>query len=122
MANTANRLAGTCYLTVDGQTYLVAGDFEYSPSKVSRETLTGMDRVHGYAEKPNAGHISGTLRDAGNLSVAALNAMTNVTVVAELANGKTIIGRNMWTVDTQTSKAADATIDVKWEGMDVSEN
>jgi hypothetical protein len=99
MANTANRLAGTCYLTVDG-----------------------MDRIHGYSEKPNVPHIGGTIRDMGNLSVAALNAMTNVTVVAELANGKTIIGRNMWTVETQTAKSADATIDVKWEGLEVTEN
>ena len=35
------------------------------------------------------------------MSVADFNAMTNVSVVAELANGKTIVGRNMWTVDAQ---------------------
>jgi hypothetical protein len=50
------------------------------------------------------------------LSIAALNAMSNVTVVAELANGKTIIGRNMWTVDAQAGKATDGTVEVKWEG------
>lgn len=122
MANTANRLAGTCYLSVDGATYPVVGDFEYNPSAVTRESLAGMDRVHGYSEKPNVPHISGTIRDAGNLSVAAINAMTNVTVVAELANGKTIIGRNMWTVESQTSKATDATIEVRWEGFEVTEN
>ena len=98
MANTANRLAGTAYLTVDGVTFAVTGDFEYSPSVISRESLVGMDRVHGYSEKPNVPHISCSIRDMGNLSVAGLNAMTNSTVVAELANGKTIIGRNMWTV------------------------
>jgi hypothetical protein len=121
MANDTNRLAGTAYLSVDGVTYMLAGDFEYNPSKVSRESLTGMDRVHGYSEKPNTPHISGTLRDAGGLSVAALNDMTNVTVVCELANGKTVVGRNMWAVETQTAKAADATIEVKWEGFSVTE-
>ena len=122
MANTANRLAGTAYLTVDGVTLAVVGDFEYSPSLFSRETMVGSDRVHGYSEKPNVPHISATIRDMGNLSVAGLNAMTNVTVVAELANGKTIIGRNMWTVETQTAKSEDATIEVKWEGISVTEN
>lgn len=121
MANDTNRLAGTAYLSVDGVTYMLAGDFEYNPSKVSRESLAGMDRVHGYSEKPNTPHISGTLRDAGGLSVAALNDMTNVTVVCELANGKTVVGRNMWAVETQTAKAADATIEVKWEGFSVTE-
>jgi hypothetical protein len=121
MANTANRLAGTAFLSVDGVSYMLAGDFEYSPSTVSRETLVGMDAVHGYSEKPISGHINATLRDAGGLSVASLNAMTNVAVVAQLANGKTIVGRNMWTVESQTSKVADATIEVKWEGLAVSE-
>ncbi|WP_431276277.1 phage tail tube protein [Variovorax ureilyticus] len=121
MSATPNRLAGTAFVSVDGVSYMVAGDFEYSPSTLSRETLAGMDTVHGFSEKPTAGHISATLRDSGGLSVASLNAMDNVTVVAELANGKTIVGRNMWTVETQTSKAADATIEVKWEGISVTE-
>lgn len=111
-----NRLAGTAYLSVDGLTYMLAGDFEYSPVSVTRETLVGMDSVHGYKEKPMQAHISATLRDSGGLTVASLNAMTNVTVVAELANGKTIIGRNMWTVEAQSSKAEDGTIEVKFEG------
>jgi hypothetical protein len=115
-ANNANRLAGTVYLSVDGQTYMLVGAFEYSPSKFSRETLTGQDSVHGYSEKPLAGHIAGTLRDSGGLSVESLGDMTNVTVVAELANGKTIIGRNMWTVESQTSKQDDGTIEIRWEG------
>lgn len=116
MADNTNRLAGLAYLTVNGQTYMLAGDFEYSPAQFTRETLVGMDTVHGYSEKPQQPHISGTLRDSGGLSVASLNAMTNVTVYAELANGKKIIGRNMWTVEAQTAKSAEATIDIKWEG------
>jgi len=121
MADTTNRLAGIAYLSVDGKQYMLAGDFAYSPSKVSRETLVGQDTVHGYSEKPHQGMMSGTLRDAGGLTVADLNAMTNVTVTAELANGKTIVGRNMWTVEVQEVKTADATIDVKWEGFEVEE-
>ena len=116
MAANTNRLAGTAYLTVNGVSYALVGDFEYSPASVTRETLTGMDTVHGFSEKPVAPHISGTLRDSGGLSVASLNGMVNVTVVAELANGKVIIGRNMWTVEAQTAKSMDATIEVKWEG------
>lgn len=124
MANPTNRLAGTANLTVDGQAYMLAGEFEYSPSLVQRESLSGMDTVHGYSEKPIAPHIAGTLRDSGGLSVASLNAMSNVTLVVELANGKVIIGRNMWTVEAQTVKSTDATLEVKWEGPQgsVSEN
>lgn len=121
MADTTNRLAGTAYLTVDGTNYMLSGDFAYSVSSVTRETLVGQDRVHGYSEKPKQGSMSATLRDSGGLTVANFNAMTNVTVTAELANGKTIIGRNMWTVESQEVKTAEATFEVKWEGFSVEE-
>lgn len=121
MADTTNRLAGTAFIAVDGQNYMLSGDLAYSPSGVSRETLTGQDRVHGYSEKPKQGSISGTLRDAGGLSVASFNAMTNVTVTLELANGKTVLGRNMWTVEAQEVKTAEGTFEVKWEGFSVEE-
>lgn len=121
MAGNPNRLAGTASLTVNGTNYLVVGDFEYNPSTVTRETLTGMDGVHGFSEKRRPGSISASLRDSGNLTVADINAMDNETVVVQLANGKTVIGRNMWTVEDQTVKSTDATLEVKWEGPQVTE-
>lgn len=122
MADTTNRLAGTCYATVDGVSYMLAGDFSYKISGVSRETLKGQDGVHGYSETPQPGFISMTLRDSAKLSQADLNAMSNVTLVAELANGKTIIGRNMWGTDQAETKTSDATIEAKFEGPSVTEN
>src|SRR5260363_2600 len=103
MAELSNRMAGMAYLHVDGKNYLLSGDLSYNVSSVSRESLLGMDGVHGYKETPHAGFISATLRDAGGLTVADFNAMTNVTVTVELANGKTVVGRNMWTVETQAT-------------------
>ena len=119
-----NRVAGTAYLTVDGVPYQLVGDLEYSSALVKRESLAGMDRVHGFKETPIAPHISGTIRDMNGLSLAALNAMTAVTVTVQLANGKLIIGSAMWTVEDQTSKAADGTVEVRWEGLQgsVTEN
>ncbi len=72
-----NLLAGTAYLTVDGTRYSLVGETKYSPSKVTRETVKGMDGVHGYKETPVQGSISGKFRDSGSLRVAAFNAMTN---------------------------------------------
>lgn len=122
MADNPNRLAGTAYLSVDGVTYMLVGDFSYKVSGVSRETLNGMDGTHGYSEKPVQGYIGATLRDSSNLSLSDLNAMSNVTVVAELANGKTVIGSAMWTTEQPESKAADATIEMKWESASVTES
>jgi hypothetical protein len=124
MADTSNRLAGTAYLTVDGQSYMVEAESSYKVSSVKRETLKGQSGVHGYKESPEEGMISATLRDAQGLSVASINAMTNANVMLKLANGKTIIGSGMWTVDVQEVKTSEATFEVKWECRDggVTEN
>ena len=112
-----NRVAGTAYLSVDGQTIPLVGDFEYDPSLVERETMPGMDGVHGYSEKPVGSIIKATIRDSGGLLVSDLNGMTNVNIVCLLANGKTVNGRNMWTNARQSSKSAEATIEVEWGGL-----
>lgn len=121
MADTTNRLAGVAYITVDGKSYMLAADATYSVSKVKRETLSGQSGVQGYSEAPIPGTISGAFRDAGSLTVADFNAMTNATVMLELANGKMIVGRNMWTVESQEVKTQEATFEVKFEGFSVEE-
>src|SRR5260363_91825 len=121
MAELSNRMAGMAYLHVDGKSYLLSGDLSYNVSSVSREALLGMDGVHGYKETPQAGVISATLRDAGGLTVADFNAMTNVAVTVERANGNTAVGPNPWTVETPATKAAEGTFEVKWESPFVEE-
>lgn len=120
----ANLIAGTAYVSVDGQTIPVAGQFKYSVGRVKRETLIGMDGIHGTKESFVAPYISCQVRDMGSASLADFNNQVNATVVAELANGKTIVGSGMWTVDTQEVDSEEATFTVKWEGMtgSVTEN
>ena len=121
MADTTRRLAGTAYLFVDGTSYMLAGDFMYSPTKVERETLIGMDAVHGYSEKPAVAYVSGKIRDSGGLKVSSINAMSDVTVTVELANGKTIIARNAWTIEPPVVNTVDGTFDVRWDALSVTE-
>lgn len=121
MADQPNLLAGIASLTIDGVNYLVAGDLKYQVSGRKRETLIGQDKVHGYSEVPRQGKISLSLRDRGDLSVAAVQAITNSTIVAELANGKTIVGRNMWNVEDQEVDTAEGKFDAVFEGVSVVE-
>lgn len=124
MANTTNRVAGVAFLSVDGVSYALSGELEYSPALVKRETVSGQDGVHGYKEMPVAPHIAGTIRDMDGLSIASLNAMTSVTVTLQLANGKLVVGRNMWTVEDVVAKSTEGTVEVRWEGLQgsVTEN
>ena len=111
-----NLLAGSSSVSIDGTSYQLEGSLKYSPSSVKRETLIGPDGVHGFKETPIAGSMSFSLRDAGSLTVADFNGMRDVLVVAVLANGKTVIGNNVWTVESQEVDTTDAKFDVRFEG------
>ncbi len=87
---------------------------------MERSTLTGIDSVHGYKEKLRAPFISYQARDSSSTSIARINNSTDVTVVVELANGKTVIGENMWSVNTQDVDSEEAVFDVRWEGGSVT--
>jgi len=119
--NPINRLAGVASITFNGVTYLLQGELTWSPSTVTRETLTGQDQVHGYKELPVAPFISGVLRDTNNLTVQDFNQMTDTTVSLTLANGKQVVGRNMWCVNVQEVKSMEATFEVRFEGGSVTE-
>jgi hypothetical protein len=124
MANNTTFIAGTAYLTVDGVNYQLEGELKYDVGTVTRESLSGQDTVHGFSEKPKPPSISASIRDSGGLSLAAFNAMRGQTIVLELANGKTIIGRNMWTVEAQEVDTTEAKFTAHWEGLQgaVTEN
>ncbi|MBV8970914.1 MAG: phage tail tube protein [Sphingomonadaceae bacterium] len=116
-------LAGTAFVTIDGKSYSIVGEGTYRVSSETRESLLGQDGYHGYKAMPAAGKISWKGRDSSGVSVAAIAAASNATVTLELANGKTIIGRNMVRVgDPIEVNTEDATFTVDFEGPEVTEN
>ncbi len=114
-------IAGTAYLSVDSVQHLLRGEFTYDPTLVERETIAGMDGIHGFSEKPTHGSIKGTITDYGNFPVSTFNGMTNVTVTVELINGKVIVGRNMWTVGRVEVNGTEGSFPVEWQGTSVQE-
>lgn len=121
MADNSRRLAGVAWMWVDGVSYALAADPTYRVSNITRTTLSGMDRVHGYSETIQPGFIAATLRDEPITSIASFAEMTNVSVSLQLANGKRISGTGMWTVETQEVNSTEATFAVRFEGEDVRE-
>jgi hypothetical protein len=121
MATDPNLLAGIASLNIDGANRLISGGAKYQVSGLEKETLTGQDVVHGYKAKPRPGKIWMTLRDTGDLSISDLQAITNSTIVLELANGKTIVGRGMWCVGSQEVDTEEGTFDAEFESKSVVE-
>lgn len=119
----ANRLAGVAFVAIDGVTYQLAGAGTYQVSGSSREALNGQDGFHGFSEVPRPGVISWSFRDGNNVSVSALNEMSDATVTLELANGKIIIARNAVRIGEPLKvNSEDATGDVEFYSPEVTEN
>jgi hypothetical protein len=113
----AQRIAGIAFLIIDGNQLALRGNFTVSPSAVERTMLAGQDGVHGYQELPRVPWIEGDLSTIPGLLLEDLEAETNVTVVAQLANGM------QYTLGGATCKAGfeantrDGQVKVRWEGL-----
>jgi len=118
-----NAIAGAASVTIDGRAYNIAGEGSYQPSGNSRAALSGQDGYHGYSEMPLPGKITWKGRDSGALSISALSEASDVTVVLSLANGKTVIGRNMTRMGEGpiSVNTEDGTFDCDFTGPDVVE-
>lgn len=113
----AQRIAGIAFLSVDGTQLSLRGNFTVSPSAVERTMIAGQDGVHGYQELPRVPYIEGDISTVPGLLLDDLEAETDVTVVALLANGMT------YTLTGGTCKAGfenntrDGQVRVRWEGL-----
>jgi len=114
-------IAGVCYLKVDGNQYALRGGLKVSPDSIQREGIAGLDGVHGYKEKPRVPSITATLTDTGGLSLEALRDITDATITAELANGKTYVLRNAWTKAGHELDAVEGQVSVTFEGVKCEE-
>ena len=112
------RIAGTAYIKVDGNQYSLGGTLTVSTDLYEREGMAGLSGIAGYTEKPRVPFIECEFYNTENLSLAALQAITNATVTAELANGTTYVLRNAWTAGARELNAAEGTVTVRFEGME----
>ena len=117
----AKRLAGVLALEIDGTAYTVVGEVTYVLSQMSRETLIGVNGVHGYKEMPVAGSIKARLRDSGSFSAAMFGGLTSSTVTVKAANGKTISGVGMWNNAVVEVDPIEGTFEVEFQGNAVKE-
>lgn len=116
----ANRIAGTAYFSINGKRYSLVGSFRYRCSGEQREVKDGADGFHGIKVKYLHGMIAATLRNDGSVPLNELNDFVDETMVCELANGKTVIGRNMArTGEPVTADAEEAEVEITFEGPDV---
>src|SRR6516162_9144322 len=117
----AQRIAGIAFLKVDGNQFPLRGNFTVSPSPLERAGIAGQDYVHGFSELPRVPYIEGDVSTTPQLSIDALDAMTNVTITAELANGHTYVLREAWCKSAQEINTREGQTRVRFEGISCDE-
>jgi len=116
----ADAIAGVAFISINGQRYRLVGEAKYRLSGETREAKNGSDGFHGYKAKPQNGQIEFKVRDSRGVPLSVFNDMTDETVVLELANGKTVTGRNMFrSGEPVESDAEEAEVMLMFEGPDV---
>ncbi len=116
------RIAGTAYLLVDGKQYPLGGKLTVSPDASERSGMAGLAGVTGYKETPRVPFIEGEFHVPAELSLKAVAALTNVTVTAELANGKRYTARNAWSAGARELDAGEGTMQIRFEAPEIDED
>lgn len=117
----AQRIAGIAYLKVDGAQYPLRGNFTVSPSAVERGGIAGQDYVHGYSELPRVPYIEGDVSLVPELSMEAVEAITDATITAELANGNVYVLREAWCRSALELNTHDGQVRVRFDGVSCDE-
>jgi len=117
----AQRIAGIAFLKVNGAIYPCRGNLTVSPSTVERAMLAGQDFIHGYSELPRVPAISGDISLDPALSMDDVERAVDVTVTAELANGKTYVLRQAACTSALDLNTRDGTVRVTFQGVSCDE-
>jgi hypothetical protein len=117
----AVRFAGVAFFKVDGDILPLRGNFTVSPSAVERTMIAGQDYVHGYQELPRVPWIEGDVSSTPDISLETLEAMVDVTVTAELANGHVYVLREAACKAAFEDNAREGQFRVRFEGTSCDE-
>lgn len=115
------KIGGTAFLKVDGSQLPLRGNFTVSPGAVERSMVAGQDYVHGYTELPRVPYIEGDISSLPDINFEDLEAMTNVTVTAELLNGRVYVLKEAACKSGITINTRDGQATIRWEGTSCEE-
>lgn len=106
------KVAGTCYIKVDGDQLVITGGVEVPYSDVKRETV-----VKGYfKEEDVTPFIKVDALKTPGLDRSKITKGTNMTVTAEFKDGTSYVLSGAYAVDDITFNGDDGKLSLKFEG------
>lgn len=113
----AGRVAGVCYIKADGVQLEVKGGVEIPFSNVNRETVMGLAGVAGFKEIAQRPYLKLTAVFTRDFPINTLVGSTNMTITAELANGKVYTLTNAWLEGETVSNGEEGTAEIEFSGV-----
>jgi len=84
-------IGGTVFVKVDGERLLARGSVTSNiGQKVTRETVTGVDGVHGQTEVAVVPFVQLDVTEDPGFPLSKLNAVQNATITVELLDGRVL--------------------------------
>jgi len=111
------RVGGLLFLKVDGELFQAKGEFTYNINPVKRESVVGVDNVHGFKEEPKAIFVEGAITDSDELDLEAFQKIRDATLTLELANGKVIQLREAFYASDGDVTSSEGEIAVRFEAI-----
>ncbi|HLO63157.1 MAG TPA: phage tail tube protein [Azonexus sp.] len=111
------RVAGICYVKIDGDQFDVAGDVACPLSDVKRETKMAAAGPAGYIETATKPYIKVKAVFGPNFPIEKVRTATDMTVTAELANGKVYTVSSGWLEGETEVKGSEGEVDLEFGGM-----
>lgn len=112
----AKRVAGTCYIKVDGEQLEVSGGVECPLAEVKRETVMGVNGAAGYKETAQEPYVKVTAVLVKDFPLTTLQTNTEMTVTAEFPTGRVYTLSGAFLKGEPAAKADDGTTDLEFGG------
>lgn len=110
------RVAGICYIKVDGQQLEVKGSVECPLAPTKKEAVMGLAGVAGYKETAERPYIKLTAILVPGFPVSTLVTMTDGVITAELANGSIYTLSGAWLEGESGVKADEGEVELEFSG------
>jgi hypothetical protein len=118
----SNRLAGIANITINGTTVEVVGNFTWTSQNFRNEPLTSMsDPYPGYKQTLMPATLKFEGRDQSDTALSFYSNLTDATIVAVLANGKTLTMTNADLMEQPTVNESEATMELSFAAETITE-
>lgn len=110
------RIAGTCYIKVDGEQLAIEGSVEFPMMDVTRETKLGSTGVAGFSETFIAPYVKCSAHLQKDFPLDTLKSGTDMTVTVECANGWVYTLQGAYLVGEIAINASDGLVSLEFNG------